>query len=283
MNYYKRVDKYPILAFVIFPLIVFGIMFLMYWFLQNCLVDTEVYKGLNSTPEVLGVSTFDLSASKTKILDNETVTYTATAVTDSDNTGVVTGTIVFNLTGEGRIGENIEGPGVCVRVSELRATCTAVNVPSSKTLVWKVPVTSKSTCSQSATPTLTMVATLGTTGVASQTSEDTAVVTCTNGSTSGSGGNGGNNGNNGGTGNTGGTGTTGGTGSTGGTVKTTTSNVGLNNKDVLAIVKLHNSQVLACFMNDLIYLGLVLLALLLLSLLAYFLMRGRYSETVVKK
>ncbi len=289
-----RRQKYffPILTFVFFPLLILLLIFLLNNFLFMCLTETDTYKELTKNASVLGVSSFDTSAAKTRILDNETVLFTTTATTDNGVLGIVNGTIVFNLTGEGRMGETIDGPGLCTRVSELRAVCTAVNVPSSETVAWRVPVTSKSTCSQSATPTITMVATLSSLGVVPETSEDTAIVTCdTASSTTGGTTTGGNT--TGGT--TGGTTTgssTGGstTGATPPSSPGTTTNNGsvvskgtLNGEDVLAILNKHNKEVYQCLNAKSVNLSVVLLVLLLIGLLIYFMAKGRIeSETDIR-
>jgi uncharacterized membrane protein YgcG len=281
-----RSNRSPIVTFVLLPLLILLAIGLMYWFLTQCLIETDVYKKLSSGGDVLGVSTFDLTASKTQIKNNETVTYTAKVVTDDSDVAAVTGTIVFNLAGEGRIGEEIEGPGLCVQVSELRATCTAVNLLPSRTLTWEVPVTSKSTCSESATPTLTMVATFSAGGLSPEVSEDTAIVTCASTSTGSSSSS--SSSSSSGSSGTSSSSSSGGTDSDGdgtaddGDDDGTTDNT-LNSKDILAILKLHNKQATQCFNDKTMYLLGGLLVLLLLGLLAYFMSNRQTVVTETRR
>lgn len=255
MANHQKQNLSPLVSFVIFPLLIVLVLILLYLFLVQCLGGTKVYQELSEQSSILGVSSFDLTSSSTDVLDNDTVNFVLSLTSDNANSEVLDSSVVFNLEGEGRIVDNIIGPGICVLSTELRVICTSVNILPSETLTWIVPVTAKDTCSASASPTLTMIATYAAIGSAPEASEDTTIVTCIDPTPDDE-------------------------GETtvvplSGEVETETSSAseGLTSNDILAIVNLHNEQVMQCYVNKTFGLTIALITLLIIALLGYFGMR----------
>lgn len=107
---------------------------------------------------VLGVSSFNTSASKNPVVNGESFTFNTTTVADAN--GIANATAKFDLSGQGVIDNNIHGPGTCVKITDATAVCNNVNVEANQTVTWTVPVTVKSNCSQSAPASLSFQAQL---------------------------------------------------------------------------------------------------------------------------
>ncbi|SRR5260221_315540 len=114
---------------------------------------------------VLGVSTFNSSSSKNPVTDGQTFNFVATVV--GDQSGALNATVLFNLTGSGVINSNIQGPGACVKLTDTTAACNNVNIDPNQTIIWTVPVTANTNCSQNSPATLTLQTRLVATAVVS--------------------------------------------------------------------------------------------------------------------
>ncbi len=108
---------------------------LLGFYFENCLKKN-----------VLGVSTFNSSFSKNPVTDGDTFNFAATVV--GDQSGALNATVLFSLTGAGVINSNIQGPGTCLKLTDTTAACNNVNIDPNQTLVWTVPVTADTNCSQ---------------------------------------------------------------------------------------------------------------------------------------
>lgn len=144
------------LGFLILLILLLGLYF------ENCLKKA-----------VLGVSTFNSSSSKNPVTNGETFNFTATVV--GDQAGALNATVLFSLTGQGVINNNIQGPGACLKITDTTAACNNVNVDPNQTITWTVPVTASSNCSQTSPATLTLQTRLIATVV---TSTSTASTNC---------------------------------------------------------------------------------------------------------
>ncbi len=153
----ERKSPVPVLValgFLVLLLLLLGLYF------ENCFKNN-----------VLGVSTFGSSASKDPVVNGETFNFKATIV--GDQAGVLNATVLFTLAGGGVMGTNIQGPGQCLKLTDTTGACNNVNVDPNQTVVWTVPVTANSNCSQSGSIALQtrLVATV-------TTSTSTASVSC---------------------------------------------------------------------------------------------------------
>src|SRR5258708_663658 len=108
---------------------------LLGFYFENCLKKN-----------VLGVSTFNSSFSKNPVTDGDTFNFAATVV--GDQSGALNATVLFNLTGAGVINSNIQGPGTCLKLTDTTAACNNVNIDPNQTIVWTVPITADTNCSQ---------------------------------------------------------------------------------------------------------------------------------------
>src|SRR5260221_2660073 len=117
-NHRRQKMLLPILIAI--PILVALFLLLFNYFLNSCL-------SAASKNSVLGATSFDVSASKTQILDNETFNYVATITTDA--TPAINASLAFTLSGEGRMIDPIVingGTGLCNRTTDLKAVCTDV-------------------------------------------------------------------------------------------------------------------------------------------------------------
>ncbi len=146
------------------------ILLLGYYF-ENCL-KKQVTMG-SEQQNVLGVSSFDSSASKNPVVNGETFNFVATVV--GDQAGALNATVLFTLTGQGVINSNIKGPGACAKLTDTTAVCNNVDIDPNQTLVWTVPATAASNCSQSSPASVSLQTRLVATLV---TSTSTATANC---------------------------------------------------------------------------------------------------------
>src|SRR5258706_8279243 len=164
-----------ILLFIpLFLLIIFLIFFVPFIACLKYVAPIPTTQNL----KVLGISNFDLSSSKTQVKDSEKFNYTTTLT--SDSTPIVNATLVFQLSGQGSIGD-IQSPpllGTCNKVTDLKATCSNISLLPNETLTWIVYTTPSSKCSQVTPNSLTMLVTLTT---STDRKEATSIVNCVSG------------------------------------------------------------------------------------------------------
>src|SRR5258708_28991897 len=155
----KRKSSFPIL--IALGALILLILLLGFYF-ENCLKKN-----------VLGVSSFNSSPSKNPVIDGQTFNFVATVV--GDQAGALNATVLFSLTGSGVINSNIQGPGACAKITDTTAACNNVNIDPNQTIIWTVPVTANTNCSQNSPATLTLQTRLVATAVVSSS---TASVNC---------------------------------------------------------------------------------------------------------
>lgn len=141
------------------------LLLLLGYYFENCLK--------RDLSDVLGVSSFNSSSSKSPVTNGETFNFTATVV--GDQAGALNATVLFDLTGRGVINSNIQGPGVCLKLTDSTAACNNVNIDPNQTINWVVPVTAAANCSQGNPASITLQTRLVATVV---TSTSTASANC---------------------------------------------------------------------------------------------------------
>ncbi len=163
-----RRSSFPII-FALGSLIL--LILLLGFYFENCL--KKELSMVSNQEAVLGVSTFSSSASKNPVNNHETFNFKTTIV--GDQAGVLNATVLFDLTGPGVIGSNIQGPGVCVKITDTTGACNNVNIDPNETIVWTVPITAAANCSEQSPASLTLQTRLAATLV---TSTSTATANC---------------------------------------------------------------------------------------------------------
>lgn len=274
--------KFPYLIFLVVPLVVIIVMLLMYLFLDMCMTDTSVYNKLSDKGDVMGVSSFSVDPSVSEVNGGDDFTYKTTITSDS-TLGVLTTNIVFDLTGEGVIGADIDGPGLCQKVSDIRAVCTGVNILPEATLNWTLPVTANESCANGANSDIVLTATHAAVGVLPELSESGSTVSCIVASDDGNGGDNGDNNDNNGDDNDNNGGNNGSDDDYSSDLDDlpTTSGANITSDDILAIVNQHNKELKECFVNKSLMLAGGLALLWLLGMGGYYMMNQSNNQTTV--